>query len=157
RDGYAIEFFLEGGRSRNGKLLSPKLGLLNMIVDAALSVDGRAVSFVPISIGYERMMEEGAFARELSGIAKRKEDAAALLKVGEALREKYGRANVQVGQVIELGALRQRLGVPSGEVPPAKRRALVTRLAHIVMSEINRVTAVTPGSLVAMALLCHSR
>jgi glycerol-3-phosphate O-acyltransferase len=159
RDGNALEFFLEGGRSRTGKLLPPKVGLLNMVVDAALGVEGRSISFVPVSIGYERMMEDGAYARELSGEAKRKEDAAALLKVGAALREKYGRANVQFGQVIELSALRAQSGggAPGEPLPPARRRALVNRLAHRVMSEINRVTAVTPGSLVATALLCHGR
>ena len=71
------------------------------------------------------------------------------------LREKYGRANMQFGEILDLGALRRELNLPSEGVSPAKRRALVTRLAHRVMSEINRVTAVTPGSLVAMALLCH--
>src|SRR6185437_14174058 len=159
RDGNALEFFLEGGRSRTGKLLPPKLGLLNMVVDAALGLEGRTVSFVPVSIGYERMMEEGAYARELSGEAKRKEDAAALLKVGAVLQEKYGRANVQFGQVYELGELRAAFGGGNaGEpLPPPKRRALVTRLAHLVMSEINRVTAVTPGSLAALLLLCHGR
>jgi glycerol-3-phosphate O-acyltransferase len=162
RDGFAIEFFLEGGRSRTGKLLSPKVGLLNMVVEAALSAEGRTVSFVPVSIGYERMMEEGAYARELSGEAKRKESAAALLKVGAVLREKYGRANVQFGQVLELGELHAGVagvadGRAEGPLPPARRRALVSRLAHRVMSEINRVTAVTPGSLVALSLLCHGR
>jgi len=103
RDGWVIEFFLEGGRSRTGKLLPPKLGLLNMIVDAALALEGRRVSFVPVSIGYERMMEEGSYARELSGEAKKAESASELLKVTSALREKYGRANVQVGAVIDLG------------------------------------------------------
>jgi glycerol-3-phosphate O-acyltransferase len=157
RDGFAIEFFLEGGRSRAGKLLSPKLGLLNMVVDAALGVEGRTISFVPVSIGYERTMEDGAYARELSGAQKRREDAAALLKLSEVLREKYGRANVQFGRIIELGELRGAMGLSGDAITPAKRRALVTRLAHQVMSEINRVTAVTPGSLVAMVLLCHGR
>jgi glycerol-3-phosphate O-acyltransferase len=158
RDGWVIEFFLEGGRSRTGKLLPPKLGLLNMIVDAALSLEGRRVSFVPVSIGYERMMEEGSYARELSGEAKRAESAAELLKVPDALREKYGRANVQIGAVIDLGEQSLKAGITPGEpVPPARRRALVTKLAHHVMSEINRVTAVTPGSLVATALLSHRR
>ncbi len=168
RDGNALEFFLEGGRSRTGKLLPPKVGLLNMVVDAALALPDRTISFVPVSLGYERMMEEGAYARELSGQEKRKEDVAGLLKIGAVLREKYGRANVQFGQVIELGALRAAVApvpVPDGAPPspsaapltPARRRALVNRLAHQVMSEINRVTAVTPGSLVAMTLLCHGR
>jgi glycerol-3-phosphate O-acyltransferase len=158
REGYAIEFFLEGGRSRTGKLLPPMLGLLNMVVDSALALEGRTVSFVPISIGYERMMEEGSFVRELSGGAKKQEDALELLKIGGVLREKYGRANIGFGQILTLEEMREIVGLrPGAEVPPAKRRALVTRLAHRMMSEINRVTLVTPGSLVATALLCHSR
>ena len=155
KEGWAIEFFLEGGRSRTGKLLPPKLGLLNMIVDAALAQAHRPVYFVPVSIGYERTMEESAFARELSGETKRKEDAAALLKLSSVLRETYGRANVQFGTPIELAEMAAKVGAGSAPIAPAKRRALVTRLAHRVMSEINRVTAVTPGSLVATALLCH--
>lgn len=157
RDGWAIEFFLEGGRSRTGKLLPPKLGLLNMVVEAALGLEGQRVSFVPISIGYERMMEEGAYARELSGGQKRKEGAGELLKIGGVLREKYGRANVQIGQILSLDELRASAGIEGKAATPARRRALVARLAHRVMSEINRVTLVTPGSLVATALLCHGR
>jgi glycerol-3-phosphate O-acyltransferase len=157
RDGFAIEFFLEGGRSRQGKLLAPKLGLLNMVVDAALGVEHRTVSFVPVSIGYERTIEAGSYARELSGGTKKKEDAAALLRLGDVLREKYGRANIQFGQVLDLDELCAQQGTPRGAMPPAKRRGLVTRLAHRVMGEINRVTAVTGGSLVATALLCHGR
>ena len=157
RDGFAIEFFLEGGRSRQGKLLAPKLGILNMVVDAALGVEHRPVSFVPVSIGYERTIEAGSYARELSGAEKKKEDAAALLKLGDVLREKYGRANVQFGQVLDLDELCKQQGIARGAMPPPKRRALVTRLAHRVMAEINRVTAVTAGSLVATVLLSHGR
>ena len=57
REGYSIEFFLEGGRSRTGKLLPPKLGLLNMVVEAALAVPNKEVFFVPVAIGYDRLVE----------------------------------------------------------------------------------------------------
>ncbi|MEM9694107.1 MAG: 1-acyl-sn-glycerol-3-phosphate acyltransferase, partial [Myxococcota bacterium] len=66
RDGWMLEFFLEGTRSRTGKPLPPKLGLLNMVVTSALGVR-RPTYFMPVSIGYERPVEEGAFSRELSG------------------------------------------------------------------------------------------
>lgn len=156
RDGHAIELFLEGGRSRSGKLLAPMLGLLNMVVDAALGAEGTRVFFVPISIAYERMMEDKAFARELLGHAKERESARSLVEVAGVLREQYGRVSVQVGELVELGELARELGVsPSASdgVPPARRRALVTRLAYRVMNEINRVTTVTPGALVATVLL----
>ncbi|MFO0618346.1 MAG: 1-acyl-sn-glycerol-3-phosphate acyltransferase [Polyangiaceae bacterium] len=153
KDGWAIEFFLEGGRSRTGKLLPPQLGLLNIVVDAALELESRPLSFVPISIVYERTMEDVELVRERAGAPKEKESARSLLAVGEALLEKYGRVNVQFGQVIDLAAFRRDVGLDGATLTPAKRRALVTRLANRVMSEINNATAVTAGALVATALL----
>ncbi|MFO0590792.1 MAG: 1-acyl-sn-glycerol-3-phosphate acyltransferase [Polyangiaceae bacterium] len=154
-EGFAIEFFLEGGRSRTGKLLPPQVGLLNMVVDAALGED-KPVSFVPVSIGYERMMEETEFLRELSGEAKKGEDFESLLSAAEALLGSYGRPNLQIGKILELGETRRALGIPE-EPSPAKRRSLVNVIAQHTMEEINRVTAVTPGALVATVLLCHPR
>ncbi len=157
RDGWMVEFFLEGGRSRTGKVLPPMLGLLNMVVSSAMGLDNKPVYFVPIAIGYERLMEEGAFARELSGGEKKKEDARQLLAIGEVLAERWGRVNIQFGEAIELSALMNDLAIDPARVTPAKRRSLVKRLAHLVMNEINRVTAVTPGAVVALTLLGHGR
>ncbi|MGD8863124.1 MAG: 1-acyl-sn-glycerol-3-phosphate acyltransferase [Myxococcales bacterium] len=158
RDGYTLELFLEGGRSRTGKLLEPKFGLLSMIVDAALSVKNRPVHFVPVSIGYERIVETGSYEHELSGGEKQKEDAAGLLKSTEVLRHRYGRINVQFGQELSIESTREELGYDAvGELAPPKRRAVVTRLANRTMDEINRVTAVTPGALTALALLSDRR
>src|SRR5690606_2244275 len=154
RDGYPIELFLEGGRSRTGKLLAPKYGLLNMIVDAALAVPQQKVHFVPVSIGYERVIEADSYQREVSGGEKKKEDATDLLHAREALRHRYGRINVQMSTPITLDDICAELGISMDMLHrPAKRRAVVTRLGNRVMDEINRVTAVTPGALVAIALL----
>ncbi|MET0595364.1 MAG: 1-acyl-sn-glycerol-3-phosphate acyltransferase [Polyangiaceae bacterium] len=161
REGYSIEFFLEGGRSRTGKLLPPKLGLLNMVVEAALAVPNKELYFVPVSIGYDRLVEGSSYVRELTGGEKQEEDARGLLKTTGVLRGRYGRLNIQFGDILTLRDIRSN---GEGEAPkaedrtqmhPAKRRALVTRLAHRVMSEINRATAVTPGAVVATALLNH--
>jgi glycerol-3-phosphate O-acyltransferase len=81
KDGWSIEFFLEGGRSRSGKLLRPQVGILTMAVDAALGALSRNVYFCPISIGYERVAEEKSFVFEVSGGEKSREDVA-----GRALR-----------------------------------------------------------------------
>jgi glycerol-3-phosphate O-acyltransferase len=156
RDGFPIELFLEGGRSRNGKLLEPKFGLLSMLVNAALSVPGQRTFFVPISIGYERIVETSAYQHELSGGEKQKEDAAGLLGATSVLRYRYGRVNLQFGQPLELATVRQELNIAThGELSPAKRRSVITRLGNRVMDEINRVSAVTPGALTAIALLGH--
>ena len=154
RDGHSMEFFLEGGRSRTGKLLPPKVGLLSMVVDAALAVDPRPVFFVPVSIGYERIVEARSYVRELTGGEKHKEDAAGLLRGTQALGGRYGRLNVQFGDSITLDAVRR--AAPGGGAG-LEGRELVTRLAHRVMGEINRVTAVTPGAVVALALLTTAK
>jgi glycerol-3-phosphate O-acyltransferase len=156
RDGYPIELFLEGGRSRTGKLLPPKFGLLNMVVDAALAVPERPTFFVPVSIGYEQVIEARSYEHELSGGDKAKEDAAGLLKSRDLLRHRYGRISLQIGQLLSLEEIGKELGVRTdAPLSPPKRRSLVTRLGNRVMDEINRVTAVTPGSLVALVLLTH--
>ena len=176
-DGWTLEFFLEGGRSRTGKLLAPKLGLLSIVVDAVLGSEAeptsRKVYFVPISIGYERLVEERAYVRELSGGEKQKEDVRGLMSAAESALGRYGRLNVQFGELLtiervlaELDGPEPRSGTPSSpneraprsrRLTPARRRALVTRLAYRAMNEINRVTAVTPSALVATALLTHGK
>ena len=164
-DGWPLEFFLEGGRSRSGKLLPPKLGLLSIVVDAVLGATDsgprRKVYFCPISIGYERVVEEREYVRELTGGEKKKEDVRGLFHAAESALGRYGRLNVQFGELLTLEGVLAELGASqkSGrtELTPARRRALVTRLAYRVMNEINRVTAVTPSALVAAALLTHGR
>jgi glycerol-3-phosphate O-acyltransferase len=162
RDGWPLEFFLEGGRSRTGKLLPPKVGLLSIVVDAALGVTNRTAYFCPISIGYERFVEEKAFVRELSGGEKEKEDVRGLVKALDVVVGHYGRLNVQFGELMTLEEVLREIDPSAGreqlaKMTPARRRAVVTRLAHRVMNEINHVTAVTPGALVATALLTHDK
>lgn len=158
RDGFPIELFLEGGRSRTGKLMAPKFGLLNMIVDAALAVPQKTTYFVPVSIGYERIIEAASYESEMAGGEKKKEDATGLLRTPEVLRHRYGRISLQFGEILSLTQVAEELGIELGEVrSPAKRRALVTRLGNRVMDEINQATAVTPGALTALALLSHPR
>ncbi len=162
-EGYAIEFFLEGGRSRTGKLRPPKYGLLSMVVDAALMLRGRKVRFVPISIGYERIVEERAYVHELTGGEKRRESLGELLKTPRVLRSRYGRLYVQFGRILDLEeTLRETFALaPEEPLPdrlsPAQRRRLVQRIAHEAMHEIGRVTVVTPAALAATALLTHRR
>lgn len=158
-DGWPLEFFLEGARSRTGKLLPPKLGLLSIVVDAVLGANltqERKVYFCPISIGYERVVEEREYVREITGGEKQKEDVRGLVKAVETTLGRYGRLNVQFGELLTIEDVRAELGHREGELSPARRRALVTRLAYRVMNEINRVTAITPSALVAAALLTHA-
>ena len=163
-EGFPIEFFLEGGRSRTGKLLPPKYGLLSMVVDAAIMLPSRKVNFVPVSIGYERIIEQRSYVHELEGGEKQTENVGNLLKSSSVLRSKWGRLYVQFGDIIDFdqvldrtlrdtdGTLRDR-----SELAPSERRAMIQALAHQSTYSINQVTVVTPASLVAMALLTHRR
>jgi glycerol-3-phosphate O-acyltransferase len=162
KDGRTLEFFLEGGRSRTGKLRPPKLGLLSIVVDAALGVPTHTTWFCPVSIGYERFVEEKALVHELTGGEKPKENARAVVRSLELALGHYGRLSVQFGKPQSLADVLSELDAGStpedlATMSPARRRAVITRLAYRVMNEINRVTAVTPGSLVATALLAHDR
>jgi glycerol-3-phosphate O-acyltransferase len=169
REGFNVEFFIEGGRSRTGKLLAPKLGLLGMVVDAALDDDGahaRKAQIVPISIGYEKVIEEKSYAKELAGGEKKKEDMKGLLKATKVLGARYGRLNIQFDDPLPLGHTLREYGamaawdedenvVVAAEEPMWK--AATARLAHRIVYGINRVTAVTPTALAACALLATGR
>jgi glycerol-3-phosphate O-acyltransferase len=169
RESFNIEFFIEGGRSRTGKLLAPKLGLLGMMVEAALDDDGahaRKAQVVPISIGYEKVIEEKSYAKELAGGEKKKEDVKGLLKATRVLGAQYGRLNIQFDDPLPLGPTLREYGAlaawDEGEnlVVPAEeehRRNATQRLAHRIVYGINRVTAVTPTALASCALLATGR
>lgn len=161
-EGFNIEFFLEGGRSRTGKLLPPKFGLLSMVVDACLMLPRKRIFFVPISIGYERVVEERSYVDELSGGEKQKENIGGLLKTPKVLRSRYGRLYVQFGDLVEFeDVLREVTGTSDGaarrNVKPAERRNLVQTVAHRVVYEINAATVVTPAALLASVVLAHRR
>ena len=163
-EGFSIEFFLEGGRSRTGKALPPKYGLLSMVFDSALKLRGTKVKLVPISIGYERIIEERSFVHELSGGDKQSENVGDLIKSSSILRSKWGRLYVQFGEIIDFDDVREELMRRAGSefpgeetITPDRQRNAVRALAHKVMYSINEVTVVTPAALVATALLSHQK
>jgi glycerol-3-phosphate O-acyltransferase len=136
-----------------------------MVVDAALMMRTRKVFFVPISIGYERIIEERSYVHELSGGEKQQENMSGLLKTSGVLRSKNGRLYVQFGEVLAFEDLVREMATEAaaagakreGGFSPRQRRALIQRLAHRVTYRINEVTDVTPAALVASALLVHPR
>jgi glycerol-3-phosphate O-acyltransferase len=175
RDGFPQEFYVEGGRSRTGKLLAPKTGLVSMEVDAWLDGAAPDILFVPVSIDYERLIEAGSYARELAGGEKKKESLRGLLGIFSVLTRRYERLYVQFETPISLSAVaRERLGDAAaslqvdeawageagehgaaGSGPEAKRR-LVQAVANRVAWGIARAATVTPIGLVATALLADA-
>jgi glycerol-3-phosphate O-acyltransferase len=161
RDGFPQEFFIEGGRSRTGKLAFPKTGLLAMEVDAWQEGAGRDLFFVPVAIDYEKLAEGKSYARELGGGDKKKESFWSLLEARKILRSRHGRIYVQFDRPISLAALaggRRGDGGGDGDGDgdgkvEDKRRAFVQSLANRIAYGINRASTITPVGLCAAALL----
>ncbi len=154
-DGFSQEFFIEGGRSRTGKVLAPKLGLLSMEVDAWLEGASQDVSFVPIAIDYEKIVEGKEYASELAGGEKRKEDIGGLLRTPQVLRSRYGRIYIQVDEPVSLRDFMRERKLDPDEHTPEQRRVLVQVLAHRIVWGISRSATLTPAALVSAAVLAH--
>ncbi len=155
--GHAIEYFIEGGRSRTGRLLQPKTGALTMTVRSFLRDPKRPVVFVPVYFGYERVVESNTYINELSGKPKEKETVWGMLKTLPALRRRFGKVHVSLGEPIHLDELLSRYspewrGAPVEE-KPAWMGALVDDLALHIMRNINSAAYVTPINLLATVLL----
>uniref|UniRef100_A0A665UT76 Phospholipid/glycerol acyltransferase domain-containing protein n=1 Tax=Echeneis naucrates TaxID=173247 RepID=A0A665UT76_ECHNA len=106
KNGYApVEFFLEGTRSRTSKSLTPKLGLLNIVMDPFFKGEVFDMSLVPVSISYERILEESLYAREMLGVPKPKESTSGLFKARKVLSQNYGSIHVYFGQPVSLRSL----------------------------------------------------
>ncbi|NXE90396.1 GNPAT acyltransferase, partial [Menura novaehollandiae] len=106
RSGYApIEFFLEGTRSRTAKTLTPKFGLLSIVMEPFFKREVFDTYLVPISISYERILEESLYAYELLGVPKPKESTSGLLKARRILSDSFGTIHIYVGQPVSLRTL----------------------------------------------------
>ncbi len=158
--GYAIEYFIEGGRSRTGRLLQPKGGMVAMTVRAFLRQPTRPVLFQPVYIGYEKLMEGNSYLDELTGKPKQSESIWALLwGIPKVLRQNFGQVVVNFGEPIPL---REALAVhaegwdgePIGDDDkPAWLARTVDALAEHIQVNVNRAADVNPINLLALALL----
>lgn len=157
--GYSIEYFVEGGRSRTGRLLAPKAGMLAMTVNSFVRAPKRPVVFVPIYFGYEKLLEGGAFINELSGGAKKKESLLGLIRTIKSLREDFGKVYVNIGVPIELEPMLDQSNpdwrdtAEEIEDRPLWLTDTIEQLGDEIMRRINSAAAVTPISLLASTLL----
>lgn len=159
REGYTQEFFIEGGRSRTGKILTPKLGVLGAIVEAFAQGVRQDLYLVPVSIHYGRIVEEEAYQRELGGAEKPKETLGALIKARAVLRQRYGTVHVTFAEPISLaeslGPARERLGKAETPEEVDEKRRFVQKLGFRLLREVNDVTVPGATSVTATVLLSH--
>ncbi|TGO48082.1 hypothetical protein BCON_0252g00100 [Botryotinia convoluta] len=161
--GYNFECFIEGGRSRTGKLLPPKFGILSFILDSILSGRVKDTIICPVSTQYDKVIETEGYVGELLGIPKKKENLADFLSASSVLSLKLGRVDVRFHEPWSLRdfSLQQQarsLGIPktldfeSINVPSVRQKLLRT-LGYKVLSDINAVSVVMPTALVGTVLL----
>jgi glycerol-3-phosphate O-acyltransferase len=143
RKRFNVEWYIEGGRTRTGKLRPPRYGLLNYLVDAVRDGGVDDVMLVPTSIVYDQLYEVGAMAAEEHGAPKTPESLSWLVGYARAQGRGFGKVRVQFG---EPASLRETLGGP-------EREHAVERVAFEVCHRINRATPITETALVTMALL----
>ncbi|HEY5634943.1 MAG TPA: glycerol-3-phosphate 1-O-acyltransferase PlsB, partial [Burkholderiaceae bacterium] len=174
RRGYPIEYFVEGGRSRTGRTLPPRGGMLAMTLDSHLRDASRPLVFVPVWIGYEKLVEGQSYLDEMTGAAKKRETVLGLLRAIHGLRtERFGTLHLNIGEPIHLDAflaehwpgwreaapqsLAPGPGAPSGPAVPSDpdapgRSAVVKALAREVAVRINDALVINPVNLVAIAI-----
>jgi glycerol-3-phosphate O-acyltransferase len=158
REGYTQEFFIEGGRTRTGKMLTPKLGMLSAIVDAFVQGVRRDLYLVPVSIHYGRIPEEEVYRREVAGEEKQRESLGALLRARSVLQRRYGTAYVNYGEPISLadaiGEQRERFHQEHADAAVEReRQRFVQRLGFRLLREVNAVAVVGATSVSASVLL----
>jgi len=161
--GVSMEYFIEGTRSRTGRLLPPRGGMLSITVRAFLRNPSRPVLFQPVYIGYERLAEGSSYISELSGQQKKPESLSDLRNVINILRRNYGEVTVNFGEPIRLGDLLdahhphwREESWDNGAKPPWLGQ-VVDDLARRIMVNINRSADVNPINLLATALLASRK
>ncbi|ARU89395.1 glycerol-3-phosphate 1-O-acyltransferase PlsB [Pseudomonas sp. M30-35] len=161
--GFPVEYFVEGGRSRTGRMLQPKTGMLAITLRSFLRDNRMPVVFIPVYIGYERVLEGRTYLGELRGASKKKESIFDIFKVIGALKQNFGQVWVNFGEPIKLAEFldseqpdwREQTHAP--QFRPSWLSATTDRLGNRVAQHLNEAAAINPVNLVALALLSTSK
>jgi len=156
-EGLPIEFFIEGGRSRTGKMIMPQYGLLSMIIQACQEKAVDDLALIPVYVGYDRVIEEKTYLQELGGRQKTQESTIDIVRSSRILRRRYGRVYVNIGEPIYLRDYLDAQPIPVSNMPVEERQRLYRKIGYEVVTAINRVSVVTPFALISAAFLAHDR
>ncbi len=155
--GFPLEYFIEGTRSRSGRMLPPRTGILAMTLGSYLRDHGRPLVLVPVHIGYEKLLEGRSFVEELSGQPKRKESLRGLLTMVRSLRREFGKVHVGFGRPLSLAEHLDRAH-PGWRDEPAEAagpwlRAATAGVARELARRINEAAVINPVNLIALIML----
>ena len=159
-EGFNIELFIEGGRSRTGKLLMPKLGLISILLDAYRHGACEDMTFVPVYIGYDRIIEEHAYVHEVEGGKKEDENLSQVIRARRFPEKAVWQNLHQLPRPLfpsRESAGRQFARSPWNGWPRKNVNALCRNLGWRIINAIDKETVVTPHGLVAAATLNISR
>ncbi len=161
--GFSVEYFVEGGRSRTGRTLQPRPGMLSMTVRSFLRDPRKPIVFVPVYFGYEKVLEGRSYLGELQGTQKKKEGLFGLISSVRNLRRSFGQVSVNFGAPIELASVldEQRPGWRQEEYDeefrPEWLPGVVNTLARRTVTHINEAAALNPVNLLATVMLATDR
>jgi glycerol-3-phosphate O-acyltransferase len=146
-EGYSIEVFIEGTRTRTGKLISPKMGILSYLIEAINEGYGKDMIFIPTTISYDRILEESTYHMELKGKEKETESTSNFVKSRKFLKRKYGKVYLSFNEPFSFCEFRDSL---------KEGADLASSLGHYIMRRIGEIVMATPFSVASAAMLLSS-
>ena len=158
--GYSVEYFIEGGRSRTGRSLQPRTGMLSMTMRSFQRDASKPICFMPVYFGYEKILEDATYLDELSGAAKKDESIMDIFRVLGSLKNVFGKVTVNFGEPVHLHAFfDQHLAnwQQVDTVDSADFARTCSLLANQLSQAINAAAAINPVNLVATILLSAPR
>jgi glycerol-3-phosphate O-acyltransferase len=151
-----VNFYIEGGRSRTGKFLQPKVGMLGFLLDIFFDGAVDDLTFIPTYVGYDQVPEEKSYLQELRGKEKQKESFFSFLESRKILQTKYGAAYVRFHEPVSFKefVLKRDKGETGADLTSAERRQLVEDFAFYLMTGISEASVITFSELAAAGLVC---
>ncbi len=152
-EGFNIEFFIEGGRSRTGKLLPPKLGLLSMLIKGYRNGACEDLIFMPTYVGYDRVLEEDAYLHEIEGGKKSPENLSQLIKARKFLKKKYGKVYIKFHEPFSLSDYLDEKNLDLHSMDNDQHMSLCKSIGYKLLNDINQTSIITPHGIIASAVL----
>ncbi|MCZ6888741.1 MAG: glycerol-3-phosphate 1-O-acyltransferase PlsB, partial [Gammaproteobacteria bacterium] len=147
RRGNSVEYFIEGGRTRTGRLLAPRIGMLQMTIASYERGIPRPIAFVPVYLGYEKLIEANSYHSELRGERKKGETVVDVFRNLQLIKQRFGKVSISFGEPLELGNF---LSEQDGRTNP---RQLPRELGNELLRRINACAVVNPINLAALVTL----